>query len=114
RRAEDALGTAGCRPLVSELAEGYDTVLGDSGMGLSGGQRQRVALARAIAVDPPVLVLHEPCNSLDPVTEAQVAADLKARRAGRTTIVLTSSPLFAQCADLRISGRHTTQNEERS
>lgn len=99
-----ALDAAGCQPLIEDLPDGFDTVLGRSGTGLSGGQRQRVALARALAADPPILILHEPCNALDAVTESQVAAAVHRVRQGRTTIVLTASPMFAQHADRRITG----------
>ncbi|MEA2179421.1 MAG: putative transport system ATP-binding protein, partial [Solirubrobacteraceae bacterium] len=56
------------------------------------GQRQRVALARALQSDPPVLVLHDPTTAVDAATEYRIATRLQALRAGRTTILVTTSP----------------------
>lgn len=97
--ARAALTVACCESLEGELPEGYDTSVGEGGTALSGGQRQRVALARAIAADAPVLVLHEPTNAVDSVTEAEIAHRVRQARRGRTTIVLTSSPAFHAVAD---------------
>lgn len=83
----------------AELADGIDTVTGDGGAELSGGQRQRIALARAVAADAPVLVLTEPTTSIDTATELDVAANLRAERAGRTTVVMTTSPALRRVAD---------------
>jgi putative ABC transport system ATP-binding protein len=87
---------------VDEVAEvlpgGLEAGVGERGLRLSGGQRQRVALARVLAADPPVLVLHEPTTAVDAATEARVAAGIRALRAGRTTLLVTTSPaLLAAC-----------------
>lgn len=84
---------------AEELPEGYDTDLGDDGWQLSGGQRQRIALARAVAADPELLVLDDPTSSVDAVTEQSIAESLSAHRAGRSTLVLSSSPAFRAVAD---------------
>lgn len=86
-----------------ELAGGCFTQLNDGGPELSGGQRERVALARAVAADPEVLVLVEPCTSVDAVTEQRIASGLHGHRRGRTTLVLTSSPVFLSVADRVVS-----------
>ncbi len=69
------------------------------GSSLSGGQAQRLRLARALLADPEILVLVEPTSAVDAHTEARIARGLRAHRAGRTTIVLTTSPLLLDEAD---------------
>jgi ABC-type multidrug transport system fused ATPase/permease subunit len=71
----------------------------ERGRSLSGGQRQRLALARSLVVDPPILVLDEPTSAVDSHTEARIAAALSEAREGRTTVVLTNSPLVLDRAD---------------
>ena len=80
------------------MPNGLDTEIGERGRTLSGGQRQRVALARALAAEPAVLVLHDPTTAIDAATEDRVAAGLRHYRAGRSTLLVTSSPaLLARC-----------------
>jgi ABC-type multidrug transport system fused ATPase/permease subunit len=71
----------------------------ERGRSLSGGQRQRLALARSLVADPPILVLDEPTSAVDSHTEARIAAALQDARAGRTTVILTNSPLVLDRAD---------------
>ena len=84
------------RPDVSDPMRARIT---ERGRSLSGGQRQRLALARSLVADPPVLVLDEPTSAVDSHTEARIAAALHEAREGRTTVVLTSSPLVLDRAD---------------
>jgi putative ABC transport system ATP-binding protein len=85
--------------VIEALPDGAHTAVSEQGRSLSGGQRQRVALARALAADPPVLVLHDPTTAVDSVTEAEIAAGLRAVRRNRTTIAVTSSPALLAVAD---------------
>jgi ABC-type bacteriocin/lantibiotic exporter with double-glycine peptidase domain len=85
--------------IVQGLAEGLDSAVAAQGRSLSGGQRQRVRLVRALLAEPEVLLAVEPTSALDAHTEAAVARRLHAERAGRTTVVTTTSPLVLDHAD---------------
>ncbi|THA58365.1 ABC transporter ATP-binding protein [Streptomyces sp. A1136] len=81
------------------VTDPMDARITERGRSLSGGQRQRLALARSLVTDPEVLVLDEPTSAVDSHTEARVADGVAALRAGRTTVVLASSPLLLDRAD---------------
>ncbi|WP_346174252.1 ABC transporter ATP-binding protein [Streptomyces cuspidosporus] len=83
----------------SGAADPLDARITERGRSLSGGQRQRLALARSLVTDPEVLVLDEPTSAVDSHTEARIAQGLRRLRAGRTTVVFTSSPLLLDRAD---------------
>ncbi|WP_460815010.1 ABC transporter ATP-binding protein [Nocardioides korecus] len=107
----DALRTASAEDVLEGLRDGLDSVLAERGRTLSGGQRQRLVLVRALTLDPEVLVLVEPTSAVDAHTEARIAARLREHRAGRTTVVVTSSPLVLDSADevaLLVDGRVAT------
>ncbi|MFD1825667.1 MULTISPECIES: ABC transporter ATP-binding protein [Mumia] len=94
-----AVTTASADDILDGLPEGLDSELAERGRSLSGGQRQRVVLARALLTEADVLVLVEPTSAVDSHTEARVAARLRRHRAGRTTVVVSSSPLVLDVAD---------------
>ena len=74
--------------IVEELANGYDTVVGERGARLSGGQRQRIAIARALLRNTPILVLDEAVSNLDAESEHALDAAMATARAGRTTLLI--------------------------
>ncbi|KGP72310.1 ABC transporter ATP-binding protein [Pontibacillus yanchengensis] len=84
----DAAKRAQAHDFIMEMPNGYDTLLGERGMGLSGGQKQRVAIARAILIDPSVLVLDDATSAVDMETELQIQRALKEVMKGRTTFII--------------------------
>ena len=94
-----ALDAAAATDIVEELPEGVKSVVDERGRSFSGGQQQRLRLARALVADPEILILVEPTNAVDAHTEARIAAGLRTARAGRTTVICTSSPLLLSRAD---------------
>ena len=83
-----AAAAAQAHEFISELDEGYDTVVGERGYDLSGGQRQRIAIARAFVSDPGVLILDDATSSIDVAHEARIHEAMTALLAGRTTVVI--------------------------
>ncbi|WCN79735.1 ABC transporter ATP-binding protein [Micromonospora sp. LH3U1] len=99
-RIAQALRVASAEDVVDALPAGLDTPIDARGRTLSGGQRQRVRLARALRAEPEVLILVDPTSAVDAHTEARIAERLRAARAGRTTMVIATSPLLLGRADL--------------
>ena len=83
-----AARAANAHGFISELPQGYDTVLGERGFSLSGGQRQRIAIARAIVADPSVLILDDATSAVDPSKEHEIREAMGGVMRGRTTIVI--------------------------
>ena len=94
-----ALLTASADDVLEALPDGMNTTVNERGRSFSGGQRQRLVLARALAADPEILIMVEPTSAVDAHTEARIADRLRAHRAGRTTVVTTSSPLLLDRVD---------------
>ncbi len=85
---------------ITELPQGYDTVIGERGVTLSGGQRQRVAIARALLVQPRILILDDATSAVDTETEHEIQAALTELMAGRTTFVIAQRLLTLKRADV--------------
>ncbi|MEJ7832667.1 MAG: ABC transporter ATP-binding protein [Nocardioides sp.] len=94
-----ALDTASSEDILEALPEQLETIVSERGRSFSGGQRQRLVLVRALTADPEILVLVEPTSAVDAHTEARIASRLRAHRAGRTTVVTSSSPLMLDAVD---------------
>lgn len=98
-RVQQALHVASAEDILDAVDDGLDTQVEERGRTFSGGQRQRLTLTRALLSEADILVLVEPTSAVDAHTEARIAARLVADRAGRTTIVMTASPLLLDRAD---------------
>ncbi len=84
---------------IIEFPDGYQTVVGERGVTLSGGQKQRSAIARALLKDAAVLILDDSLSAVDTDTEDQILANLKQRRAGKTTIMIAHRVSTVRNAD---------------
>ncbi|MCY1137877.1 ABC transporter ATP-binding protein [Actinoplanes sp. Pm04-4] len=98
-RLPAALHTAAATDIVEALPDGLDSEVAERGRTFSGGQQQRLRLVRALVADPDVLILVEPTSAVDAHTEARIADRLITARAGRTTVICTSSPLVLDRTD---------------
>lgn len=98
-RVVDAAKSAGAYDFITELPEGFESVVGERGVGLSGGQRQRVTIARALLLDAPILILDDATASVDTETERRIQAALRERSRGRTTFVVSHRISSVQQAD---------------
>ncbi|WP_188205647.1 ABC transporter ATP-binding protein [Alkalibacillus aidingensis] len=84
----DAAKRAQAHDFIMEMPNGYDTLLGERGMGLSGGQKQRISIARALLINPSILVLDDATSAVDMQTEAKIQEALKEVMHDRTTFII--------------------------
>ena len=87
-KVEYAARLADIHDNVSEFQQGYATVLGERGVTVSGGQKQRISIARALMKDAPILILDDSVSAVDTKTETAILQNLRATRAGKTTILI--------------------------
>ena len=95
-----AAKAAQAHDFIMEMADGYETVVGERGVTLSGGQRQRVAIARALLMDPRILILDDSTSSVDTQTERLIQQALDNLMVGRTTFVIAHRLSTVRRADL--------------
>ncbi len=88
REIQNAAKVAEAHEFITQLPEGYNTIVGERGQKLSGGQRQRIAIARAVLKNPPILVLDEATSAVDNETEAAIQRSLERITVDRTTIAI--------------------------
>ena len=98
-RLERVADVAQLTEALTDLPQGFDTMLGERGVNLSGGQKQRAAIARALAQDPPVFVLDDALSAVDVQTEARILAALRGALAGRTSIIVSHRLAAVRDAD---------------
>ena len=94
-----ALHAASALNIVAALPDGLSATVAEGGRSFSGGERQRLRLARALAADPPILIMVEPTSAVDAHTELVIAERVRMARTGRTTVIMTTSPLLLDQAD---------------
>ena len=87
-----AATAAKAQDFITNLPNGYDTLVGERGMKLSGGERQRISLARAFLKDAPIIILDEPTSSLDVHTESAILDTIQELMKGRTTMMIAHRP----------------------
>lgn len=94
---------AGAHDFIAQLAEGYDTVVGERGSTLSGGQKQRVAIARALITNPKILIFDEATSALDYQSERIINQNLRQIKAGRTMVIIAHRLSTIKDCDLIIA-----------
>ena len=94
-----AARAAHAHEFITQLAHGYDTVVGERGVSLSGGQKQRLAIARAFLLDPRILILDDATSSLDSKTERLIQEDMRRVCLGRTAFVIAHRLTTVQHAE---------------
>ena len=98
-RMIEAAKAAGVHEFVQKHPKGYELMIGEQGLGLSGGQRQSVAIARALLRDAPIVLMDEPTNAMDQVSEARIIASFKQLFKDRTVILSTQKLALLEAVD---------------
>ena len=86
---EAAAELARVKEFIGDLTDGYDTIVGERGVGLSGGQKQRIALARLFLADPKIMILDDTTSAVDSDTEYKIRQSIKSRSEGHTSFIIS-------------------------
>ena len=97
---EAASELARVKDFIADLTEGYDTIVGERGVGLSGGQKQRIALARLFLANPKVMILDDTTSAVDIETEEKIRESIKTQSEGHTTFIISHRVSSFENADL--------------
>ena len=97
---EKAAELARVKEFIGDLTEGYDTVVGERGVGLSGGQKQRIALARLFLSDPKIMILDDTTSAVDNDTEKKIRESIKIKSGGHTTFIISHRVSSFENADV--------------
>ena len=97
---------AGADGFISSMPEGYDTIVGERGVGLSGGQKQRLSLARALADDPAILIMDDTTSAVDMETEAEIQRHLQEMEGSKTIVTIAHRISSVKDADLILVLEH--------
>lgn len=103
---EKATELARVKDFLNDLSEGYDTVVGERGVGLSGGQKQRIALARLFLANPPVMILDDTTSAVDIETEEKIRNSIKEMSEGHTTFIISHRVSSFENCDLILVVEH--------
>ncbi len=90
---------SGAADFIQQHPKGYEMAVGERGLGLSGGQRQSIGIARALLLDTPIVLLDEPTNAMDQITESKLLKNLKKEFKDKTTLIVTQKMTLLQIAD---------------
>lgn len=91
---------ADAHQFITKMPQGYDTIIGERGVGLSGGQKQRISLARALAKDPSILILDDTTSAVDMETESKIQKELAELTGAKTTFIIAHRISSVRDADL--------------
>ena len=112
-QVERAARVAQADEFIRKMPDGYETIVGERGMGLSGGQKQRVAIARAVLNDPSILIMDDSTSAVDMETEYLIQQDLKEVLKNRTTFIIAHRISSVKNADLILVLDHEGRIAER-
>ena len=99
-RVKDIAKLSEAHGFISEMPEGYDTIIGERGVGLSGGQRQRISLARALITNPSILILDDTTSAVDMETEFKIQKEVNLNNPNRTNFIIAHRISSVKSADL--------------